>query len=102
MSTPIEFFEKHGYMRDREARLREIASDNPQSLSLEAANQIKHLKSQLEIEGEKVAALLLALKKAQDALAHCTADIGYAPLQTSAAIAINEAVVKANPSSPDL
>lgn len=44
----IEHFEKHGYRRDREQRLREIAGGRD-CLSLEAANQIRHLKAQNEL-----------------------------------------------------
>jgi hypothetical protein len=44
----IEFYQEYGYMRDREPRLREISSGKDGSLSLEAANQIKHLKDALK------------------------------------------------------
>ncbi|MCT8857570.1 hypothetical protein K5M76_09430 [Shewanella xiamenensis] len=44
----IEFYQEFGYMRDREQRLREISSGKEGSLSLEAANQIKHLKDVLK------------------------------------------------------
>ncbi|TEA78682.1 hypothetical protein [Allopusillimonas ginsengisoli] len=42
-----KFFQEYGYWRDREPRLREVAGGNATSLSLEAANQIKHLKGAL-------------------------------------------------------
>ena len=45
-NTP-EFREKYGYWRDREKRLREVASFSERSMGVEAANQIKHLKAAL-------------------------------------------------------
>lgn len=42
-----KFFIEHGYYRDREQRLREIASGKHASLASEAANQIRHLKGAL-------------------------------------------------------
>lgn len=41
----LAFFHEYGYRTDREQRLRDIAGDREDSLSMEAANQIKHLKS---------------------------------------------------------
>lgn len=41
------FFIEHGYIRDREQRLREISGGRQDSLAQEAANQIRHLKSAL-------------------------------------------------------
>lgn len=44
MADQLDFFQKYGYWRDREMRLRNIGGSNQSSLALEAANQIKHLK----------------------------------------------------------
>lgn len=44
----IERFQEYGYRRDREQRLREISTGRGDSLALEAANQIKHLKESLK------------------------------------------------------
>lgn len=46
MSDQLGHYQEHGYRRDREQRLRDVAGDRD-CLSLEAANQIKHLKSAL-------------------------------------------------------
>jgi hypothetical protein len=43
----LAFFQEHGYWADREQRLRDIAGDREDSLSMESANQIKHLKTDL-------------------------------------------------------
>lgn len=43
----IERFKEYGYMRDRESRLREVSNGRNDSLAMEAANQIKHLKDAL-------------------------------------------------------
>ena len=45
--TQIKFFNEFGYMRDREQTLRSISSRDD-SLAVEAANQIKHLKECLK------------------------------------------------------
>ena len=45
--TQIKFFNEFGYMRDREQTLRSISSRDD-SLAVEAANQIKHLKQCLK------------------------------------------------------
>jgi hypothetical protein len=42
--SDIKFFEEHGYKKDREVQLRSLSEGREGSLSLEAANQIKHLK----------------------------------------------------------
>lgn len=42
-----EFKAEHGYWRDREVRLREVGGQFNDSLAIEAANQIKHLKSKV-------------------------------------------------------
>lgn len=41
----LKFFQDYGYRKDREQRLRNVANGREDSLSMEAANQIKHLKS---------------------------------------------------------
>jgi len=43
----IERFEEYGYMRCREARNREVADGRMDSLAMESANQIRHLKDAL-------------------------------------------------------
>lgn len=46
----VEFFNEHGYMRDMEEQLRSIAKGGQRvdSIALQSANQIKHLKSVLK------------------------------------------------------
>ena len=45
----LQMLEEHGYMRDREPRLRELCDMNMHvSLAFESANQIKHLKEVLK------------------------------------------------------
>ncbi len=55
----LAFFHEHGYRTDREQRLRDIAGDREDSLSMEAANQLKHLKTDLS---ETVAWVAEAIK----------------------------------------
>ena len=43
-----EFYQKHGYRRDMECRLRQISKGKKNSMALNAANQISHLKSKIE------------------------------------------------------
>jgi len=43
----VDRFNQYGYYRCREARNREIADGRASSLSMESANQIKHLKDAL-------------------------------------------------------
>lgn len=44
MGEEITMMQEHGYLRDREQRLREIGGGRTDSLATEAANQIAHLK----------------------------------------------------------
>ena len=43
----IEFYKQHGYYRDMEANLRDIAKGKEDSRAMRAANQIRHLKQQV-------------------------------------------------------
>lgn len=43
----VEFYQEHGYWKDCEPRLRDIASGRSESFAMESANQIKHLKEAL-------------------------------------------------------
>ena len=43
----IKRHQEYGYMRCREAQMREIAAGRKDSLCLEVANQLKHLKQSL-------------------------------------------------------
>lgn len=45
MNYELSHFEAYGYKRDREQQLRELAGNKLDSLAMEAANQIKHLKA---------------------------------------------------------
>lgn len=44
----VEFAQEYGYRCDREQRLREVGDCRENSLSIEAANQLKHLKMALK------------------------------------------------------
>lgn len=41
----LEFFNEHGYRCDREQSLRNVGHGRENSLAMEAANQLRHLKS---------------------------------------------------------
>lgn len=43
----VEFYQEHGYWKDCEPRLREVAGGRIESFAMEAANQVKHLKEAL-------------------------------------------------------
>lgn len=44
MGTEAKHYRKYGYKRDRETQLRTLADNRSDSLAMEAANQIAHLK----------------------------------------------------------
>lgn len=54
MGYELNHFEVYGYKRDREQQLRELANNKLDSLAMEAANQIRHLKARANKAEESV------------------------------------------------